>query len=129
MDARMRAEAITARIGAISLPLGVILFVVATAIFHPHREAPMDNPAIFMEYAESDSWVAVHLAQWFAALLIIGGLVALYYSITTKPEADAGVARFGLAATGADRGLCHDATSRRRRGAQVGGGYLGKCPR
>ena len=58
----------------------------------------MDNPAVFMEYAQSDSWIAVHLAQWFAALLIIGGLVALYYSITTKPEADAGVARFGLAA-------------------------------
>jgi hypothetical protein len=98
MDARMRAEAITTRIGALALPLGVILFVVVTAIFHPHREAPMDNPAVFMEYAQSDSWVAIHFAQWFAALLLIGGLVALYYSITTKPGADAGVARFGLAA-------------------------------
>src|SRR5215210_3274064 len=98
MDARMRAEAITARIGAIALPLGVILFVVVTAIFHPHREAPMDNPAVFMEYAQSDSWVAIHLAQWFAALLLIGGLVALYYSITAKPEANAAVARFGFAA-------------------------------
>ena len=98
MDARMRAEAITTRIGAIALPLGVILFVVVTAIFHPHREAPMDNPAIFMEYAESDSWVAIHFAQWFAALLLIGGFVALYYSITTKPEANAAVARFGLVA-------------------------------
>src|SRR5215208_6138436 len=98
MDARMRAEAITTRIGAIALPLGVILFVVVTAIFHPHREAPMDNPAVFMEYAESDSWVAIHLAQWFAALLLISGLVALYYSITTKPEANAAVARFGLVA-------------------------------
>src|SRR5215203_3062856 len=98
MDARGGAEAITTRIGAIALPLGVILFVVATAIFHPSREAPMDNPVVFMEYAQSDSWIAVHLAQWFAALLIVGGLVALYYSIATKPEADAAVARFGLAA-------------------------------
>src|SRR5829696_7007719 len=98
MDTRIGDEAITTRIGAIALPLGIILFVVATAIFHPNREAPMDNPAIFMEYAESDSWVAVHLAQWFAALLLIGGLVALYYSITTKPEANAAVARFGFAA-------------------------------
>ena len=97
MDARMRAEAITTRIGAIALPLGVILFVVVTAIFHPHREAPMDNPAVFMEYAESDSWVAIHFTQWFAALLLIGGFVALYYSISTKPEANAAVARFGLA--------------------------------
>ena len=98
MDARMGAEAITTRIGAIALPLGVILFVIVTAIFHPHREAPMDNPAVFMEYAHSDSWVAIHFAQWFAALLLIGGFVALYYSITTRPEANAAVARFGLAA-------------------------------
>ncbi|MDQ3835239.1 MAG: hypothetical protein M3315_16805 [Actinomycetota bacterium] len=98
MDARLRAEAITNRIGAIALPLGVILFVVATAVFHPSREAPMDNPAVFMEYAESDSWVAVHLVQWFAALLLIGGLVALYYSISTQAGAIAAVARFGLAA-------------------------------
>ena len=98
MDARMRAEANTTRFGAIALPFGVILFVVVTAIFHPHREAPMDNPAVFMEYAESDSWVAVHLAQWFAALLLIGGFVALYYSISTKREANAAVARFGLVA-------------------------------
>jgi uncharacterized membrane protein len=52
-----------------------------------------------MEYAESDSWVAVHLAQWFAALLLIGGFVALYYSITSNPEANAAVARFGFVAT------------------------------
>ena len=97
MDARMGAEAITTRIGAIALPLGIILLVAATAI-HPSREAPMDNPAVFMEYAQSDSWIAVQLAQWLAALLIVGGLVALYYSIATKPEADAAVARFGLAA-------------------------------
>src|SRR5215218_1682744 len=93
----MRAEAITTRLGAVALPLVVIVLVVATAL-HPNREAPMDNPAIFTEYAQSDSWVAVHLAQWFAALLIIGGLVALYYSITTKPEANVAVARFGFAA-------------------------------
>ena len=106
MDARMTAEAITTRIGAIAIPLGIILFMVVTAVFHPHREAPMDNPAVFMEYAQSDIWVAIHFAQWFAALLLIGGFVALYYSITSKPEANAAVARFGLVAallTGAAR--------------------------
>jgi hypothetical protein len=92
MGARMGAEAITTRIGAMALPLGVVLLVVAAAI-HPSREEPMDNPAVFMEYAQSDSWVAVHFVQWFAALLIVGGLVALYYSITIKPEAGAGSSR------------------------------------
>jgi uncharacterized membrane protein len=100
IDTRLGAETITARIGAVSLPVGVILFVVATAIFHPSREDPMDSGAVFMEYAENDSWVVVHFVQWLAALLIIGGLVSLYYSITTttQREAGTGVARFGLAA-------------------------------
>jgi hypothetical protein len=97
MDTGMGAEVLMTRIGAVLLPLGIILFVVSTAIFHPHRENPMDNPAVFMEYAQSDSWVVVHFAQWVAALLISGGLIALYYAIRTKPEAGAGVAaRFGL---------------------------------
>jgi len=97
MDARTGAEAITTRIGAIALPLGVILLVASTAI-HPSREAPMDNPAVFMEYAQSQGWIAIHFGQWFGILLIIGGFVALYYSITTNLEANAVLARFGLAA-------------------------------
>jgi hypothetical protein len=98
MDARrMGSEAITTRIGAIALPLGIILLVVASA-FHPSREDAMDNPAVFTEYAQSDGWVAVHLAQWGALLLVFGGLVALYYSITTKSDLGAAVERFGLAA-------------------------------
>ena len=97
MDARMGVEAITSRIGAIALPLGIILLVVATA-FHPSREAAMDNPAVFMEYAQSDIWVTVHLIQWVAFLLVFSGMGALYCSITTKSDLHAAVARFGLAA-------------------------------
>jgi hypothetical protein len=66
MDARMRLGVITTRIGAVAFPLGAILLVVSTAI-HLSREEVMDNPAVFMEYAQSDSWIAVHLAQGFAA--------------------------------------------------------------
>ncbi len=97
MDARMGAEAIITRIGAVALTLGIIFFVVSTAIFHPSGEV-MNNPVIFMAYAQDDSWIVVHFAQWFAALLLIGGFIALYYSITTKPEANAAVARFGFVA-------------------------------
>jgi hypothetical protein len=96
MDARTGAEANTTRIGAVALPLAIILFVVSTAI-HPSREETMDNPAVFMEYAQSDSWIAVHLAQWVAVLLLFGGLIAVYYSITRRSEAGAAIARFGLA--------------------------------
>ncbi|HMN27902.1 MAG TPA: DUF4386 family protein [Caldilineaceae bacterium] len=80
------------RTGAVLLPLGIVLFVVATAIFHPHREDPMDSAAVFLEYAQAESWVVVHFAQWVAALLLSVGLVALCYSLTSKPEAGAGVA-------------------------------------
>ena len=61
MDARTGAETFTTRTGAVALPLAIIVFVVSTAI-HPSREAPMDNPAIFMEYAQSDGWIAIHFA-------------------------------------------------------------------
>jgi hypothetical protein len=98
MDARMGAEAIITRIGALAFPLALIVYVVATAI-HPSREDPMDNPAVFMEYAQDDSWIAVHFGQWLGGLLLFAGLVALYFSITTNSETGAGVvARFGLAA-------------------------------
>ena len=97
MDARTRAEAITTRIGAIAFPLGVILLVVST-IIHPSGEV-MNNPVIFMVYAQDDSWIAVHFGQWFGGLLFFGGLLAVYYSITAKSESvDAGIARFGFAA-------------------------------
>ena len=97
MDARMAPEAITTRIGAVALPLGIIMLLVAE-FFHPQREHPMDNPAVFMEYAQSNIWTAVHLAQYFGFLLLLGGLVALYYSVSTKPGASVGLAPFGLAA-------------------------------
>jgi uncharacterized membrane protein len=91
-------EAITTRLGAAALPIGVVLSAILEVFFHPQREDPMDNPAVFMEYANSDSWTAVHLGQYFGFLLILGGLVALYYSISAKPGMGAGLAPFGLAA-------------------------------
>jgi len=96
MDEGMGAEANTTRIGALALPLAIIVFVAATAI-HPSREDVMDNQAVFMEYAQSQSWIAVHLAQWVAILLLFGGFVAVYYSITRRSDAGSAIARFGLA--------------------------------
>ena len=96
MDTRRGTEVFTTRAGAMALPLGVILLVVST-IIHPSGEV-MNNPVIFMVYAKNDSWIAVHFAQWFGGLLLFGGLVALYYSISTNSGLGAAVARFGFAA-------------------------------
>jgi hypothetical protein len=62
-------DASTTRIGAVALPLGVIVIMVSEC-FHPSREDPMDNPAVFMEYARSDSWTTIHLAEYFGFLLL-----------------------------------------------------------
>jgi hypothetical protein len=90
-------ETVTARIGAAALPLGVVLIAISE-VFHPSREDPMDFPAVFREYARSDVWTTVHLGEYFGFLLLLGGLVALYYSVRARPGAGAGLAPFGLAA-------------------------------
>jgi hypothetical protein len=92
-----RDDAITTRLGAVALSLCVPVLAVAE-IFHPSREDPMDNPAVFMEYAHSDIWTTVHLAQYFGFLLLLGGLVALYYSVSIRPGVGGGLAPFGFAA-------------------------------
>ena len=79
------------------LPLGVVVLVVTESL-HPGREDPMDFPAVFGEYAHSEIWTAVHLGEYFGFLLLVGGLVALYYSVSAKRGIGAGLAPFGLAA-------------------------------
>jgi hypothetical protein len=91
------AEEITTRIGAAALPLGVILIAISE-VFHPSKEDPMDFPAVFREYARSDVWTTVHLGEYFGFLLLLGGLVALYYPVRARPGVGAGLAPFGLAA-------------------------------
>ena len=91
------ANAITTRLGGVALPLGIFILVVSE-IFHPSKEDPTDHSAVFREYAHSDIWTTVHLGQYFGFLFLLGGLVALYYSISARPGAGPGLAPFGLAA-------------------------------
>ena len=90
-------DAATTRIGAVLLPMGVVLIAISE-IFHPSREDPMDFPAVFAEYAHSHVWTTVHLGEYFGFLFLLGGLVALYYSVGAGPGAGAGIAPFGFAA-------------------------------
>ena len=92
-----RIERMTSRIGAVTLLLAVIVLVIST-VLHPAHEDPMDNPVVFREYSQSELWIAVHLGQFLGFLLVIGGLVAVYYALTTRRGVGAAVARFGLAA-------------------------------
>jgi hypothetical protein len=90
-------DAITTRMGAVALPIGIVLIAISE-IFHPAREDPMNFPAVFREYAHSDVWTTAHLGEYFGLLFLLGGLVALYYSVSARPGAGAGLAPFGLAA-------------------------------
>jgi hypothetical protein len=90
-------DAITTRIGAVTMPIGVILIAISE-VFHPSKVDPMDFPAVFREYASSNVWTTVHQGEYFGFLFLLGGLVALYYSVSARRGAGAGLAPFGLAA-------------------------------
>ena len=90
-------DARTTRIGAVALPIGVVL-IALSEIFHPSKVDPMDFPAVFREYASSQVWTTVHQGEYFGFLFLLGGLVALYYSVGARRGAGAGIAPFGLAA-------------------------------
>jgi hypothetical protein len=88
----------TIRLAALALPLGVVLPLVATAI-HPHKEDGMDHPAVFAEYARSTDWLAVHFAQWGAALLLFAGMLGVHHAVNNDSGLARGLARLGAFAT------------------------------
>jgi hypothetical protein len=55
---------------------GVVAEFVVT-LFHPSHAAPNDHHAAFAEYAHSHGWIAVHLGQFAAGLVILTGFLAL----------------------------------------------------
>jgi hypothetical protein len=66
------------RIGSIAFLAGVIIVVVSTAI-HPSKEDPANHLRVFAEYANSDSWIAVHIGQLAGGIMEYArGFVALY---------------------------------------------------
>jgi hypothetical protein len=63
--------------GSIAFLAGVIIMVLST-LLHPSREDPTNHPVVFMEYANSDLWVAVHISQFAGVILVFaGGFVAV----------------------------------------------------
>lgn len=82
------------RIGAVSAIAGSI-FALVVNLLHP-RSATLENPEAFLRMiGESTIWVGNHVGIVFAVLLVTGGLVAIYRSITGEPGA--AWARLGFA--------------------------------
>ena len=86
------------RVGSIAFLAGVIIVVVSTAI-HPSKEDPANHLLVFAEYANSDSWIAVHIGQLAGGIMVFaGGFVALYRLLVQSESSMASVlAWIGLA--------------------------------
>ena len=74
------------RTGSTLLLGGLVAEYVVTS-FHASHENPNDHHAVFAEYATSDNWIAVHLGQFAAGLVVIAGIITLLRALrpTTGP--------------------------------------------
>lgn len=81
---------------------GWLLTVVAT-LFHPGGQED-DHAVIFVKYADSGAWVAVHVVQFVGVLVALGGVVALQHLLRTTGRS-ALLARLAAASAVATAGL------------------------
>lgn len=62
-------------------------FLLTLVVTHAHPSGDDDNHrVIFAKYADSGSWVAVHLGQFAGVLLALGGLLVLYRLFEQRGE-------------------------------------------
>jgi len=76
------------RLGTASGALGILLEL-AMGMLHAGHTDPNDSATVFLEYAVSDIWTAVHIGQFFGAALIGLSLLTLAYVLAQQD----GVAR------------------------------------
>ncbi len=86
------------RIGAVSLIVGFVLIIVHVALLAV--DAPLSDPgdteAFLQSIVDSSIWAGIHVLVLVPLLLGVGGLLALYRSITGEPGA--ALAQLGFAA-------------------------------
>src|SRR5436190_18370259 len=83
------------RLSATLLLVGQLLYIVVTQF---HADGPANNHAVvFAEYARSRSWTAVHVGQFAAMAIVIGGLVALLVAVEAQLEGVSWAGRLGAA--------------------------------
>ena len=88
------AERALLQIGSVSAIVGAVLAVIVN-VLHPRGAEIGDTRAHLQEIADSGIWFVDHIGILVAALLILGGLVALYRSFTEGWGAT--LARLGFA--------------------------------
>jgi hypothetical protein len=85
------------RMPAMLLLVGQVLHIVVTLL---HADGDANNhPAVFAEYAASDTWIAVHLGQFAAMAIMLAGLLALAFVLDALPGRVRLWSRFGAVST------------------------------
>lgn len=81
-----------------TLLLAGLLFTFLVGILHTDREKANDHPAAFADYASSDIWTAVHLGQFVGMVIVVAGLLVLFYALNAQTGVAGWAARFGSVA-------------------------------
>jgi hypothetical protein len=86
------------RMGSVAFLAGIVIFMASTIGFHAGARDPMDNPAVFAAYAQSDPWIAAHIGQFAGLLLIYAGEFVALHRLLVKSESGvaSALAWFGL---------------------------------
>lgn len=85
------------RLSATLLLVGQLLYIVIT-LFHTGGVAN-NHPAIFAAYAASRTWTAVHVGQFACMVVLLAGLLALFFALDVQDGTARWAGRFGAAST------------------------------
>ncbi|MCE3555460.1 hypothetical protein LWC33_28940 [Pseudonocardia sp. RS11V-5] len=85
----------TVGLAATLLLAGQLLYIVITQ-FHADGDAN-DHPAVFAEYAGSETWTAVHVGQFAATAILLAGLFVLFSVLDGRVWTTRWVSRLGAA--------------------------------
>jgi hypothetical protein len=80
------------RLSATMVVIGEVLFAIVT-LFHADGDAN-NHPAVFVEYASSSSWTAVHFGQFVFMAVLLAGLLVLSFALNVRSGALGLVGRF-----------------------------------
>ncbi|MEY9586580.1 hypothetical protein [Sinorhizobium fredii] len=83
------------RMSAGLMLVGQLLYIAVTQL-HAGGDAN-DHSSIFAAYASNGIWTAVHLSQFASMVILLGGLLSLFYALDVQTESARWAGRFGAA--------------------------------
>ena len=94
-----RSDRWSLRLGALAGLIGLPLQIVVSSL-HPGAHDPNDSAAVFLDYAASPAWTAIHIGQFFGTLLITLGLLAVARSLVRQGGLGGALAQVSVVALG-----------------------------